>query len=378
MKEEAFSDLFLSEVVESILMDIRKRFKLKPKVAIAGFSKAGKSSLFNAIFGRNIAKVSMRTDETIETQTKEKFGVDFTDTPGIGTDMFSLEKVVETGVLDKQHVVIHCLNGAAGISEDDQNLHRAINKSAAKRLTAVNKVDILDEREKEEYTLSIKEKLALSPEKFIFISAKRNINITELIVRINMILPAAMQDAFISQQQANISLKRSKADKVIYSNSILAGAAALVPIPVADIAVITPMQIAMVATIGHFYGVEISKKSILELLSTIGAGMSFREIARQIIKFIPGYGQAVSATIAFAGTVALGKVAVHWFENNCSMPEKELKEAFKNYSEMAKKEYEQYKGQVEESKDKADKLVNGIKEHKKDIGALLDNLKETE
>jgi len=375
MKDE-ITELFLSEVVESILMDIKKRFNLKPKVAIAGFSKAGKSSLFNAIFGGNISKVSMRTDETVETHTKEKFGIDFTDTPGIGTDMFSLEKVIEAGVLDNQHVVIHCLNGATGISEDDQNLHHAIEKSGGSRITAVNKVDILDDREQEEYTVSIKEKLGLAPAEFLFISAKRNINITELIARINMILPSAMRDSFIAQQQANISLKRSKADRVIYSNAVLAGAAALVPVPVADIAIITPMQIAMVATIGHFYRVEISRKSILELLSTIGAGMSFREVARQLIKLIPGYGQAVSAAVAFAGTVALGKVAAYWFENNCSVPEKELKEAFKTYSETAKKEYEQYKERVEKSRDKADKIVKDIKEKKDNVGALLDNIVE--
>ena len=95
MAADPVVDVFLDEVVETILMDINKRFKLKPKVAFAGFSKAGKSSLFNAIFGKNIAKVSMRTDETVETQTNEKFGIDFTDTPGMGTDMFSLKRLLK-------------------------------------------------------------------------------------------------------------------------------------------------------------------------------------------------------------------------------------------------------------------------------------------
>ncbi len=371
MKDDPVTELFLTEVVEKILMDINKRFKLKPKVAIAGFSKAGKSSLFNAIFGQNIAKVSMRTDETVDTQTKEIFGIDFSDTPGIGTDMFSLEKVIEAGIMNDQHVIIHCLNGASGISEDDQELHRAIMASSSKGITVVNKVDILEEREKEEYTLSIKEKLSLAPEEFLFISAKRNINITELIARINVILPAAMQDAFISKQKANIYLKRSKAHKVIYSNAVLTGAVAFVPVPVADIAVITPVQIAMVATIGHLYGTEVSTKSILELLSTIGAGVSFREMARQLIKLIPGYGQAVSAAVAFAGTVALGKVAMHWFEHNCSVPESKLKDEFKIYSEKARQEYDQYRERITKNKDRADRFVKEIKEKKEISGEFL-------
>jgi len=371
MKDESITELFLTEVVETILMDINKRFNLKPKVAIAGFSKAGKSSLFNAIFGQNIAKVSMRTDETVQTQTKESFGIDFTDTPGIGTDMFSLEKVIETGIMNDQQVIVHCLNGASGISEDDQNLHRAIDASSCKGITVVNKVDLLEEREKEEYTVSIKEKLSLTPEEFLFISAKRNINITELIARIHVILPAAMQDAFIAKQKANISLKRSKAEKVIYSNAVLTGAVAFIPVPVADLAVITPIQIGMVATIGHLYGMAVSKKSILELLSTIGAGVSFREMARQIIKLIPGYGQAVSAAVAFAGTVALGKASLYWFEHNCSVPESKLKDEFKVYSEKAKKEYEHYRDKITKNKDRADRFVKEIKEKKENIGEIL-------
>ncbi len=51
------------ESLEEIMFKIKQKFSTKPKIAIAGFGKAGKSSLFNAIYGENVAKVSMRTDE---------------------------------------------------------------------------------------------------------------------------------------------------------------------------------------------------------------------------------------------------------------------------------------------------------------------------
>ena len=41
-----------------IMLTIKKRFANKPKVAIAGFGKAGKSSLRHAIYGENVATVS--------------------------------------------------------------------------------------------------------------------------------------------------------------------------------------------------------------------------------------------------------------------------------------------------------------------------------
>jgi len=45
--------------LEDIMLTIKKRFANKPKVAIAGFGKAGKTSLFNAIYGEHVAKASL-------------------------------------------------------------------------------------------------------------------------------------------------------------------------------------------------------------------------------------------------------------------------------------------------------------------------------
>ncbi len=73
------------------MFKITQKFANKPKVAITGFGKAGKSSLFNAIYGENATKVSMRIDETQEAQIQERFGRGFTDTPGIDTENFLCE-----------------------------------------------------------------------------------------------------------------------------------------------------------------------------------------------------------------------------------------------------------------------------------------------
>ncbi len=65
------------------MFKITQKFTSTLKVAIAGVDKAGKSPLFNAIYGEKVATVSIRTDETQEAQTQERFGKDCTDTPGI-------------------------------------------------------------------------------------------------------------------------------------------------------------------------------------------------------------------------------------------------------------------------------------------------------
>lgn len=315
---------------------------MTPKVAIAGFGKAGKSSLFNAIYGQQVAAVSMRTDETQATQTESRFGINFTDTPGIGTGKFSLEKVDQMAVFDRQHVVIHVLNGSSAISAEDEKLHALIERSTARRVTAINKVDILDEREQREYAESLMEKLGLSvrDRDFFFVSAKKREGIDTLVRHIADILPDAMQDAFIGQQRADISLKEKRIRALIYSKAAIAGAVALIPIPVADIVILTPMQVAMVTAIGYFHGVAVTKERVLELLSVLGAAYGLREAARQLVKLIPGVGSAVSASVAFAGTVALGEAANLWFKRQMQIPEEELRQVFTATVAKAREDYE--------------------------------------
>src|SRR5262249_22322367 len=137
--------------IDEIVAHVQKRFAAKPKVAFAGFGNSGKSSLLNAIYGSEVARVSMRTDETQGPQIAERFGIDFTDTPGVGTGKFSLENVLDLGVLAGQHIIIHVLNGASAISAEDEKLQRAVRGASARSITVVNKVDLLDTREQREF-----------------------------------------------------------------------------------------------------------------------------------------------------------------------------------------------------------------------------------
>jgi len=340
--------------VGQALENVRNRFEMTPKVAIAGFGNAGKSSLFNAIYGEKRASVSMRTDETRAAQVERRFGIDFTDTPGIGTGKFSLEKVEQMAVFDRQHVVVHVLNGATAISAEDEALHELLAKTKARRVTVVNKVDILDDREKAEFTESIAEKLGLFPEDFLFVSAKKQLHIDELVVRIAEVLPEAMKDAFIGQQRADQKLKAKRIRALIYSKATACAGVALTPIPIADIVVITPIQIAMVASIGYFHGVDVTKERILELLSVLGFGVGLRLAARQLVKLVPGAGSVVGAGIAFAGTIALGETSNVWFKRNMEVEPEELRQIFRRRAEDARERYEREQSEINADAAKAE------------------------
>jgi GTP-binding protein Era len=326
--------------IDEIVAHVKKRFAEKPKVAFAGFGNSGKSSLLNAIYGAEVARVSMRTDETQSPQTAEKFGIDFTDTPGVGTSKFSLDSVLDTGILTGQHIIIHVLNGAAAVTAEDEKLQRAIRGSMSRSITVVNKVDLLDDKEQNEFRESVFDKLGLRESDIMLVSAKRGTGIPELVGRIAELLPTAVQDAFVAQQTADAALKEKRIRALIYSKAGVCAAIALAPIPIADILVLTPIQMAMVATIGYFHGIEVTPERATELMGVMGAGVGFREAARQLVKLVPGWGMAVSGSVAFAGTVALGEAANVWFKRRMKVDAQDLKELFVRSASKAKEDYE--------------------------------------
>jgi GTP-binding protein Era len=325
--------------IDEIVSHVQKRFSVKPKVAFAGFGNSGKSSLLNAIYGAEVARVSMRTDETAGPQVAERFGIDFTDTPGVGTGKFSLENVLDLGLLAGQHIVVHVLNGASAVSAEDEKLQRTVRGASTKSITVINKIDLLEPGEQREFVESACAKLGLREDEILLVSAKRGTGVPALVGKIAELLPSALQDTFIAQQRADTKLKEKRIRALVYSKAGVCAAVALVPLPVADILVLTPIQMAMVATIGHFHGVEVTAERATELMGVMGAGVGLREAARQLIKLVPGYGLVVSASIAFAGTVALGEVANVWFARKMKVDAQDLKELFTRTASRAKQEY---------------------------------------
>lgn len=89
------------------------------------------------------------------------------------------------------------------------------------------------------------------------------------------------------------------------------------PIPLADFPILTGLQVVMISGIMHISGREMSVKLAGEFVSAlganVGAGLVLREGSRALLKLLPGWGNAISGTIAGAGTYALGRAAIAYF-----------------------------------------------------------------
>jgi uncharacterized protein (DUF697 family) len=87
---------------------------------------------------------------------------------------------------------------------------------------------------------------------------------------------------------------------------------AAVFIPGADLPLLTLNQIRMVLRICAAYGLEVDNQRAPEILATIGAGLGFRALARELLDLVPFAGWLLKGAVAYAGTKALGEATVRY------------------------------------------------------------------
>src|SRR5262249_17367578 len=110
------------------------------------------------------------------------------------------------------------------------------------------------------------------------------------------------------------SLHFRQAQPHILAYAVLAGAAGATPLPVADLPVISALQIKMLHTVASIYRQPMEVKTLVELAGTLGVSFLLRQGARSLLKIIPGFGNAVSGLYAGAATYALGCALCFYYQ----------------------------------------------------------------
>jgi len=113
------------------------------------------------------------------------------------------------------------------------------------------------------------------------------------------------------------------AQMLVKSTTAICAAIGAQPIPLADMPILTSLQVMMVSGIMYVSGRERSLRAAAEFITAlganVGAGMLLREGARAILKFFPGWGNIVCGMIAGAGTYAIGRAASAFFIGGVSL-----------------------------------------------------------
>jgi uncharacterized protein (DUF697 family) len=144
---------------------------------------------------------------------------------------------------------------------------------------------------------------------------------------------ARMEMIRISRDRA---AQREVAQLLIKSATAVSTAIGAQPIPLADLPILTSLQLMMVSGIMYVSGRERSLRAAAEfagaLGANVGAAMLLREGARAILKFFPGWGNVVCGLVAGSGTYAIGRAATAYFIEGVS-----LKDARRTYRTSRKK-----------------------------------------
>ncbi len=123
--------------------------------------------------------------------------------------------------------------------------------------------------------------------------------------------------------EAARTLRRRVARRMVSASSGLAFIIGITPwVPIADIALLTPLQVAMTTGIAHLGRSGMDRRAVSEWMAglgvNVGAGFALREAARAMLKLL-GPTVTLSAAIAASGTWALGMAAIKYFIDGGSM-----------------------------------------------------------
>ncbi len=145
--------------------------------------------------------------------------------------------------------------------------------------------------------------------------------------------------------------------QTIRASAIAAGAVTIQPIPLLDLALVTPIQATMVQTIGNIRGHKMDARTVMELMGTFGTGIATQQLVIAASKFVPVIGWAASITTAYAMTWAIGEVSDEYFANDRKMSNVELNRMFQKVFKTKKAEKQASAGASNTLKSKLNQLT---------------------
>lgn len=158
-----------------------------------------------------------------------------------------------------------------------------------------------------------------------------------------------------------------KCNAIIHGASVAAGGVGtgMAQIPLADNAVITPIQIGMIIALGKVFDQEISKSAATAILGGMTASFVGRGISQVLVGWIPGVGNAINTATAAGVTEAIGWAVADNFSKN------QYEEYTNNDSNKEKETVPDENRRVDEStvnalKQRADEFFSGRKNKKAD------------
>lgn len=110
-------------------------------------------------------------------------------------------------------------------------------------------------------------------------------------------------------------VRRPLSHELVRTTALQNGAVGLVPLaPAVDMPIMTLNQCKMLLQIAAAYGQPMTLERAKELAAVVGGAFALRNAARSMVGLVPVLGWAIRAGVGFAGTEAMGRAAIEYFE----------------------------------------------------------------
>ena len=243
-----------------------------------------------------------------------------------------------SGLFAAAHIVLVCVPANDCVTANMQMLWKAL----LPRQIGLVAICSRAEGEKEAWMRcrdALSAEWKLSREKITGFVRETNAGATQIAARIYDTLPMELASGF-ARQCAIQSIKVKESRRAARQTAVKAAVIGGIPIPFPDMMFLTPLQMRMVHRIARLYGRHLDSKQIRELIGVVAGGMVLRTAARQALKFLPGLGPMITASVAFAGTMGIAEAARAYFESGLTANPDKLRNIYKSVMRQARRTFE--------------------------------------
>jgi predicted GTPase/uncharacterized protein (DUF697 family) len=362
-----------------------------PQIIMTGKTGAGKSSLINALTGQEVSRTGVipctQAEQYIQFTPKQynqdkdagSAGMTLIDVPGFAeADKHGERLGFILNKLPDVHLILLVVGAPDRALEHESQFISDIREQEPDIpiIVAANKIDLLEpvrdwhpaqlnlknpETRKEQniaaWSGEVKRACRIASSDISCIASGEKFDdypnqygIVELTDKIIMALPEAARN--YAARVFNIAeIKKSRAQKIIWANAVVAAGVGAAPIPVADVGILCAIQAEMIVSIAFVYGIKMELRQAAGILGPALGMLAGPAAFQALIKYLPGAGTVAAAGTAGAITLAIGWTYLHFFIHGNFAPspdevKMELKKQYKNarnYKDQLKKEADRKK-----------------------------------